>query len=77
MSGWERGTHMQAIFVGETLLTNTDEADDFVNKREPVYKFLYVCSPEFYTDEGKRYYKIRVRMYQRTENNGGRNIKTG
>lgn len=64
---------MRVRFIGAATLTNTVEADDFIKFREPVYDYLYVCSPEFYEDNGKRYYKVNVRMYMRI--NDGRRLE--
>jgi hypothetical protein len=61
---------MRAIYVGEAILSNTDQVEEFLTTREPAYDYLYVCSPEFFMEGGKQYYNVRVRMYQRTKDNG-------
>lgn len=66
---------MRAIYIDAIMLTNTDEVKRFIKDREPVYSYLYVCSPEFYTDKGVRYYKVKVSIYQRVDD--GRNLKAG
>lgn len=54
-------------FIGETLLTNTKEVDDFLKGREQTFDYFYVCTPEFFKIENLTYYNVRVRIYARAK----------
>ena len=58
---------MNVFHVGSTLITNTQELETFLRERDPGHKFLYVCSPEFYKENEKVFYRVHVNMYMRKE----------